>query len=385
MKYWRGYITAAIFALATWGLMQFAEAHSSLADMVYPYVTRLIQDFLAEWSSGVDFCLWQMLAVLLGVLFLASIVIMIILRWNVFQWFGWVLACGCTLFFLHTGIYGLNQYCSSLAEDIRLTVQTGCTVTELAEATTYFRDMANQLATQVERDADGSVAEQDFASIAELAGDGFETLTYEYHYAVFAGSTLPVKELGWADMYTAMGITGVTMPLTGEAAVNPNTPTVALPFTMCHEMSHRMCIAQERDANLAAYLACTANSDPLYQYSGYFMAFRYCYNALATVTTTTAVTARQEIYAGISDELMQDLTDYREYYRSVQDEQAVSVANSVNDTYIKVSGDDSGTNSYGEVTDLLVSWHIQNIWLPAHQEADDEGFDPLDKNQVDLG
>ena len=65
MKYWRGYITAAVFAALTWALVTFSDAHRSLVDMVYPYVARLVQDFLAGWCSGVDFCVWQTLLLLL--------------------------------------------------------------------------------------------------------------------------------------------------------------------------------------------------------------------------------------------------------------------------------------------------------------------------------
>ena len=233
------------------------------------------------------------------------------------------------------------------------------------------------------RNADGTAHYPTFAELAEQAAEGFDRLVNEQYYAVFAGSTVPVKELGWADMYTSMGITGVTMPLTGEAAVNPQTPDVALPFVMCHEMAHLMCIALERDAKLAGFLACDAHSDPIFRYSGYFMAFRYCYNALVTVGTTSASSAAQEIYDGICPELMADLTEYREFFNQNRSETASKVANTANDTYIKVSGDESGVRSYDEVYDMLVSWYIQEIYLPAHKE-EEVTFDPLDKNQVDL-
>ncbi len=110
---------------------------------------------------------------------------------------------------------------------------------ELTEATEYYRDKANALALQVNRDGSGNVGPfADFDALAGKAGEGFQTLTYDYFYPIFAGSTLPVKKLGWADMYSSMGITGVTFGLTGEACVNPQIPGVSLPFTMCHEMAH---------------------------------------------------------------------------------------------------------------------------------------------------
>ena len=382
MKYWRGYITAAIFAAIAWALSEFARTHTAVVDMVYPYMTRLIQTTLAEWSVGVDFCLWQLLAIVLVVVALATLVVAIILKWNIFQWLGWVLAGASCLWMLHTGIYGLNSHAGPLAEDIRLNV-TEYTVTELAEATTYFRDQANKLALEIPRDTDGDPDYPSFDEWAEMAGDGFDVLVYDRSYSVFAGSKVPVKQLGWADMYASMGIMGVTMPLTGEAAVNPLIPAVYMPYTMCHEMAHRMCIALERDANLSAYLACINHPDPTFQYSGYFAAFRTCYAALRNVGTSTAKKAAQEIYAGVNDAVKGDLADYNAFITAYMDETASNVANTVNDTYIKVSGDEAGTKSYGEVCDLLVSWHIQEIYLPAHKE-EEVVFDPTDKNQVDL-
>ncbi len=362
--------------------MFFADAHGALVDMIYPYASRLIQTSLAEWTSSVDFCLWQLIAAILGVAALASFVAMLVLRWNVFQWLGWVLAVCSGIYMLHTGIFGLNFYASSLAEDIRLE-EADYTVTELAEATQYYLEMANEYAVQVPRDAAGNPDYPTFADLAEMADDGFHNLTYQKYYAVFSGSTIPVKELGWADFYTSVGITGVTMALTGEAAVNPQTPAVALPFVMCHEMCHRMCIANEDDANMGAYLACISNSDPIYVYSGYFHAFRYCYNALYSVGSTAAKNAASEIYSQVCDELMKDLASYNKFFVENQNKTATNISNAVNDTYLTTSGDEDGITSYSQVSDLLVSWYIQEIYLPAHQE-EEVRWDPTDRNQVDL-
>ena len=138
---------------------------------------------LAQWSSQVDFCLWQLLAVVLGVLVLASIVLMIVLKWNPIQWLGWVLAVGCCVYCLHTGVYGLNYYAGPIAEDMRLDTSP-YTLEELTEATEYYRNQANALATQVPRDSTGAVSFRTFEELSKMAGDGFHTLTYEKHYPV---------------------------------------------------------------------------------------------------------------------------------------------------------------------------------------------------------
>ena len=383
MKYWFGYLVAGILAAITWALTQMAAKYTTLVDRIYPYLTRTIQNFLAQWSGGVDFLVWQLAVVLLIVAVLASLVLVIVLRKNLIQWLGWVLSGAMLIWLLHTGVYGLNYYAGPLADDLRLNVSE-YTLQELEEATIYYRDQANALAAQMDRDSSGDLVFPDFDALAAQAGDGFETLTYDHSFSVFAGDTTPVKELDWADMYTSMGITGVTMPLTGEAAVNARIPVVALPFTMCHEMAHRMCIAVERDANFAAFLACSFNEDPVFQYSAYFMAYRYCYNALASVDGQEAAVAAARIAAGVEDQLAHDLNGYSTFFWENQSESATNLANTVNDAYIKTSGDESGVRSYGQVTDLLVSWHIQQIILPAQEDDAEEKFDPYDEDQVDL-
>ena len=382
LKYWRGYIVAGILAAITIVVMQLGQRLSTLVDMVYPYVARTAQNMLATWSGGVDFLLWQLIAVFLLVLLLATVVLMLILKWNPVQWFGWVLTACVSLYLCHTLVYGLNYYAGSIATDIRMEV-TGYTVTELTEAAEYYRDMANELAPQVKRDSDGNVQFAEFDVLANQAGNGFQHLTYDYSYPIFAGITLPVKELGWADMYTSMGITGMHMGLTGESAVNPQIPDVSLPFTMCHEMSHRMCIATEGDANFAAFLACQANDSVEFQYSAYFMAYRYCYSALNNDGSAEASAAAARVEAGVSDLLAKDLEYYNDFFNSHRSNAATGVANVANDAYLKTSGDEAGVKSYGQVADLLVSWHIQEIVLPSITE-EEKPFDPYDESQVDL-
>ena len=382
MKYWFGYLAAAIVGAITWALMEFGERFSTLVDMVYPYVIRTLQGMLAEWSAGVDFLLWQFLAVALAVVVLASLVAVIATKRSVVGWGGWVLTGAALVYLLHTLLWGLNYHAGPLSEDIRMDVAQ-YTLDELVEATEFYRDKANILCEQVKRDGSGNVSYEDFHTLADKAGDGFHALVYERSFPVFAGSTLPVKELGWADMYTSMGITGVTFGITGEAAVNPQIPDVLLPFTMSHEMAHRMCIASERDANFAAFLACSVHPDVQFEYSAYFMAYRYCYNALAGIKTVDAVTAAAQINEGVSGKLRQDLQSYNDFFTANQDEAVTSIANTANDTYLKTSGETSGIASYSQVCDLLVNWHLQEVVLPSIAE-DESRFDPYDKTQVDI-
>lgn len=377
MKYWRGYLVAAIVGACSWGLMQFAKNYTTLVDMLYPYMTRFVISYLAGWSSGVAYCLWQLILIILGAGVLASIVLMIVLRWNPIQWFGWILAVASVIFLLHTGIYGLNYYAGSVADDLHLEVSE-YTVSELETAATYFRDQANALAQSVPRKGSGELNYAEFDTLAQKAGDGFHTLTYQQAFPVFAGATQPVKKLGWSKTFTDRGITGVTIALTGESAVNPDTPAVILPYVMCREMAHRMSIAGVQDASFAAFLACAANTAPEFQYAAYFMAYRYCYDALCSLGTSTGQAAATRVRSGVGNRLAHDLADYDAFFLGKQTGNTAGAGTTAQDTYLKDT--DIVTHS---VCDMLTSWYIQEFVLPQEIEVEIP-FDPFDETQVDL-
>ncbi len=378
--YWRGYLVAVIFALLTLAMTRLAKKFPDILDMFYPSFTRSVQDALAGFSAGFSSTLWQAIVMALVFLLIISILLLILLKKNFFRWLGWVLAFCSMLWMLHTGIHGLNYYASPLATDIRLTV-TELTHTDVKNAAIFFRDQANALASELPRDEKGDLIFSDFDTLANQAGDGFENLVYDYGYSVFAGSTAPVKKLIWADLYSSMGICGISMALTGEASVNPQIPSMAQPFTMCHEMAHRMSIALEDDANLAGFLACMANESKEFQYSAYYMAYRYCISAMYGAGTQEDYDAAVEISKGASAELNHDLKVYNDFFNSRRNDAAQKLADSVNDAYIKVSGDKAGIASYGNVASLLVSWYIQN----AQGDAQPPAFDPTNPDHVGLG
>lgn len=380
MKYWRGYLTAAIFAAITIGLMQIAERYTSLVDMVYPYLTRTLQDFLTEWSGGLNFNLWQMLLVLALVVLLVTVVLMIMLKWNFFQWLGWVLAACSLVWLLHTGVYGLNAYSGPLADDLRLDIGE-FSAEDTEEAAIYFRDKANEMALEMNRDEESNLIFADFDILAQQAGEGFEELVFSKYYSVFAGSTQPVKKLDWADMYTSIGVTSMFVPLTGEAAVNPQIPTVALPFTMCREMARRMSIAATDDANFAAFLTCLSNESDEFRYSAYVMAYHYCVEALASVGTADAAAAAARIKTGVNPYLSYDLYSYENFFTN-RDQEASDFADSV--AAMLVIGSKSTSDHDGQEALLLTNWYIQEFVLPYLDQEDVTGFDPMDENQVDI-
>ena len=375
MKYWRGYLTAAILAAFTWVLIQMGQKYTTLVDMVYPYVTRSVQSFLTAWTGGFDFLVWQTAILFLIIVLIATLVLVFIFRAKIIRWLGWAVAAIVAVVLLHTGIYGLNQYAGPIEDDLRLHMKD-YTQTDLENAAVFYRDMAMELADKVTRDENGAPVLGEFEELAAITGDGYRSLARERSFSIYGGDYTPVKKLGWAGIYSAMGKTGITVALTGEAAVNPNIPDQGLPFAMAHEMAHRLCIAREDDANFSAFLACAENESIAYQYSGYFMAYRFCIEALSSVDMEAA----EELSAAVTGNLAADIDEYGKYFTENRDEKMTMLVTSVTDTYEEATADE--TVRYSSVCDYLVNWHIDQY---VEETVVEQKFDPFDETQVDLG
>lgn len=376
MKYWRGYLTAAIFAVFSWILIQMSQRYDTLIDMIYPYVTRSVQTFLTSWTGSVDFLVWQVALIFLVVIVLAALVLVFILRGNVVQWLGWVLAAVSVIFCANTIIYGLNYNAGPMEHDLRLEM-VDYTQAELEEAARFYRDKADELAKQITRDENGDAVYPEFSELAAITGQGYRRLTIERSFSVLGGDYTPVKELGWADLYSSMGVSGVTCALTGESAVNPQIPVYAQPFAMAREMARRLCIARDDDAEFAAFLGCSVNDSLEYQYSAYFMAYRCCLDALTTVDADAA--KRIGIVAG--EELQRDLEAYDAFFDDRRDETAVRLSDTVSDAYLNAAETGETAVVYSSLCDYLVNWYISEYTEPVEEEVK---FDPYDETQVDL-
>lgn len=376
MKKWLGYLVAGIMAAIAVALISFAKTYSVLVDMVYPYTTRLIVTALAKITGGTGLCLWQLLLFLIVAAILGTLVWTLIKKGSVVRWLGWSLAVVSCLFLLNTVIFGLNKYSSPLADDVRLEIND-YTVTELNEATLFFRDKANDLAKEITRKKNGKADTGSFKDLAKKAGKGFEVLTYDQAVSVFAGTTVPVKRLGFSIFYG--GEFGHTVALTGEAAVNPGVPKVILPFAMCNEMARRMSVYSDADAAFAAYLAAAANPDPAFQYAAYLMAYNYCYQAMKDIPTDEAKAFAQEADSGVSDLLRADIKQANRFLgKPKAKNNRAKIPEKAKDEEAPLH-----FSEYNDVVDLLTNWYIKYYILPLQVE-EELPFNPMDPTQVDL-
>ena len=252
------------------------------------------------------------------------------------------------LLVLFYALYGPAYSTSPIAEKLDIETTSVSDVYKLRRLTEYMRDRANEYAELVPRDLSGACKFGSFDTMSALTVRSFENA--QLHYNIISGPFAPVKKTKSEGLLSRFGLTGIFVPYTGESIVNAQAPDQSMPFTMAHEMSHRLSIARENEANFMAFLVCRASTDRRANYSGYFTAYRYCISALSAADSSAA----GEVMTGVSSYLSRDLAQYKDFSLSCSGFWS-DVGEKVNNLYLKGQGQESGTASYGEMVDLLLA------------------------------
>lgn len=349
-------ITAAIaLAALAAAAVYFARENPEFITESYGPVSRAISGILSNIFSvvSVSFAefaiIWFVIAAVAAVIYTAY-------RRSFAGWlrlisYGALLAAGIYAGFIF--FWGLNYYSLPLAETLDITLLEPDRE-KLYETAIYYLEKANETAVLVDRNADLTCDLGSFQQLAEGCADGYENLAEKYPR--FEGSYAPPKKVANSYWMSKTHITGVYCPITGECNVNPDSAPASLPFTMMHEIAHRLAVNPENEANFTAVLACRESSLPEFQYSGYYTAFIYLYNQVSRLDKTM----QAALWISMCDELEADVLASIDHYDK-NDGKVAKTANKVNDTYLKAMNQTSGVESYGEVVDLLIADYEKNL------------------------
>ena len=321
--------------------------------------SRAFMRGLAVVTSPVSFSVWDTAALLLVINFAVTLIVTLVERAGFLRWLGiWSLIVSLLACFAVDG-WLLNHYAPPLSDELSLEVRK-YSEEELYQATKYYMEKAAEYAVKQERDKEGELVRQDFFVDAIKIGMIYEPL--ESEFPVYArGSKVRVKKLSLTgNYYLKRRITGIFMPVSGEASVPEMDAVADLPFSMAHECAHRLGIASEEEANFSAYLACEASDDPYFLYSGYYNAYVYCHNKL--VSSADKSWNEKLMAEAEGDEgcrlLFADAVSASRWYKSYEKEKAAEAMEKANDRYLKTFSQDEGVKSYGEVVNDLIAWYL---------------------------
>lgn len=208
---------------------------------------------------------------------------------------------------------------------------------------------ANQLRVTMDENNKGVMTiKGGYESVFERAHEGYD-ITSE-RISELSGDYGNPKRIILSKQMSYTGITGIYIPYTGEANININVPDLLLPSTVMHEMAHQRGFASEDEANYISYISCLDHPDADFKYSGVILALIYTTRALESIDPDSFITVEQQF----SDGLVRDLNNYNEFWEEYEGN-AQKISNKVNNSYLKLNGENDGVESYGKMVDLLLA------------------------------
>ena len=273
----------------------------------------------------------------------------------VFVFLGSVLSVFSVLFSLFVFSFGTGYHTDTL--DRRLGMETVTVDADtLYETALWLTEEVNQSANGVSFGADGfSVMPYDRDEMNDRLIAAYEPVCDAYPFIQRLDSR--IKPVLASKLMSYTHITGVYAYFTGEANLNTAFPDYTLPFTAAHELAHQRGIARENEANFVAFLVTSASADGYIRYSGHLNLLEYVLNALYA-----ADAARYEEVLGLLDaRVIGELRAYSAFFDTYRDSPAANVSDAVNDTYLKLHGNEAGTASYGLVVELAVAYRYAHV------------------------
>ena len=217
--------------------------------------------------------------------------------------------------------------------------------TEYIDIYNYFADDINLCVSQMEFEESGDVKDnRKLNDIVKEVKKAYEILNDDY----FASHNGAVKPMMSSFVYREFQITGVTFSPLGEANIDTMIPIGDIPFTVAHELAHTKGVMREDDANILAFYVCLNSDNPYLRFSAYN---RYFY-MISTMGSGTYLTNEERTQLTKINSAYYKMQSFEYEYWQKHD-LLRSIADWVNNQYIKSSGVESGTTSYSGGTEYV--------------------------------
>lgn len=272
---------------------------------------------------------------------------------STFVYLGSIAAVFSLLFSLFAFGFGVGYQTSSLDEKLHLT-PVAVNAESLKSTADRLVEQLNGICDEITYGEDGfSVMSFDLVGMNEAVLAAYEPVCAQYPFIQRLNSRLKPVLASRAMSYTH--ITGVYTYFTGEANLNVHFPDYSLCYTAAHELAHQRGIARENEANFVAFLVCSGSENAYLRYCAYLNMLEYVMNALYDADED----AYFEILDALDTRIVEELRAFDAFFDEYRDSFMSDVSDAVNDTYLKLNGNEAGTESYGLVIELAVAYYAQ--------------------------
>lgn len=345
------YRIVAYLLIVQWLLVQIIAQFPNFVETyyakgIYPYIAVSLR-YLLGW---LPFSVGDLLYIHLGYAALRSFFKMIKTKKIAFTKSIAILSA---LYFWFHLFWGLNYYRNPLYKTINITNLTYSTI-DLERFTNKLINKTNTLQhILATTDTVAVINPSSKKEIYKNIANGYANLSANYHDFTYKQSSIKSSLLSLPLTY--MGFSGYLNPLTAEAQVNDENPSISYAVISCHEVAHQLGYAAENEANFIGFLAAINNKDTYIQYSGYFMALRYALNDLYRKDQKKYAIALAKINKGVIKN-MQQSQDFWNAYNNPFETYFKSIFNQ----FLKANKQPKGIKSYNGMLGMLINFEKQH-------------------------
>ncbi len=352
---WRNIVVNSLPFLLAAGVFISIKLSSKYPGGVEEYYSRGIYPVIAaavSWLSGlVKYSLWDIFWIFMSLFVLAGLILVFLKRikpGRYFLRFGQMLAIVYSLFYL---LWGFNYF----RPDIK--TRLGWSLMKPDESS--FRRVldslivsTNRTFTEVDSDEYGSMdlaLEQSYSKCSDILALNYPN-----------GKRTP-KTILISSYFAKSGVSGYFGPFFNEVHINFYQLPGDYPFIVAHEKAHQFGIANEAEANLAAFIVCTNSADKRLQYSGYMHLLLYFLNDARNMPDYGSHLAK------IDKKVMKDILSREKYYDGLRNKKMEDIQAKANDLYLKTQHIEKGIKNYNQVVALTISWFMESGRLPVEE------------------
>ncbi len=321
------------------------------ADFTDTYVSGALRRFLSGTTDFLPFSLFELLLYFVPLALIFAVVFGLKRRGAfAVRYLFSLLAVVSLLFSTYIFSFGIAYRKAPISEQLGIS-DTAPERDDLVRVFIMVRDEVNLHAELARTDGTHTELPYSFSDLSEKISSAYEALSRDF--PMIPGFPSRAKPVLASPVMSAMGITGIYSPFTGEANINMEYPDYTRPFTVAHEFAHQRGIARENEANFIAYLVCTYSEDYYIRYSGYLSLYEYLASALYSLDEELY----RELSSSLSDTARQDILASREVSLKYKDNLLGKINNKANELYLKGNGTE-GVISYSYVVRLAVAYHV---------------------------
>ncbi len=168
------------------------------------------------------------------------------------------------------------------------------------------------------------------------------------------------KTMLFSPLSSMAGVTGSMGPFFCEFTLNSDILPHDYPATYAHEFAHFLGIANEGEANFYSYLVCTASTDKVVKFSGYYHIF---FHVLNNVYNILGEKEGEKYLKHIRPEIIQLAKSDRRYWLSKRCKALDAAQDFIFDLYLKGNHVAEGRKSYSGVIAMILSWKEKSTIL----------------------